>query len=230
MTNEQNYVQERYIEEIIGKAVTLTLLNNQSFFGKIIQADNFTFQFDVIDVGGNKKTTLLIFKSAIAMINPHEEISIQIDKPTGNSNLSQGRRNAKQKTTSTKNQIKNLKEEENKNTKDNVLHTNVEFTPKPDESAPQKQNASSKENAQKQEETQTTVAREQQEQQEQEQEQQEQQEQESFLSNLPDLPDLNSAQPKEEDNEEEQETEHSQEKSKEFSLDALAQAFREEDE
>ena len=128
MVNEQNYVQERYIEEIIGKAVTLTLLNNQSFFGKIIQADNFTFQFDVIDVGGNKKTTLLIFKSAIAMINPHEEISIQTDKPTGNSNPSQGRRNAKQKTTSTKNQTKNLKEDENKNTKDNVLHTDVEFT------------------------------------------------------------------------------------------------------
>ena len=222
MTNEQNYVQERYIEEIIGKSVTLTLLNNQSFFGKIVQADNFTFQFDVIECGGNKETTLLIFKSAIAMINPHEEISIQTDKPTGNSNSSQGRRNAQQKATSAKNQIQNLKKEENKNTKDNVLHTDVEFTPKPGESAPQKQNTSSKENTQKQEESQATV-------------EEEQQEQESFLSNLPDLPDLNSNQPKEEDNEEAQETEHSQEeeekeKSKELSLDALAQALREEDE
>lgn len=220
MANEQNYVQERYIEEIIGKSVTLTLLNNQSFFGKIIQADNFTFQFDVIECGGNKETTLLLFKSAIAMINPHEEISIQTDKPTGNSNSSQGRRNAQQKATSTKNQTRNLKKEENKNTKDNVLHTDVEFTPKPGESAPQKQNASSKENAQKQEESQNTV-------------EQEQEQQESFLSNLPDLPDLNSDKPKEEDNEKVQEIEHSQEKeekSKELSLDALAQALREEDE
>ena len=222
MANEQNYVQERYIEEIIGKSVTLTLLNNQSFFGKIIQADNFTFQFDVIECGGNKETTLLLFKSAIAMINPHEEISIQTDKPSGNSNSSQGRRNAQQKATSTKNQTRNLKKEENKNTKDNVLHTDVEFTPKPGESAPQKQNASLKENAQKQEESQNTV-----------EQKQEQEQQESFLSNLPDLPDLNSDKPKEEDNEKVQEIEHSQEKeekSKELSLDALAQALREEDE